>query len=202
LSFQPILLFLLARLAQPTGEDDSRIRGQGAGLGESGELFRHPCYLVLTLLPKAQTVYQHRTNKTWAKREFDHRMTTLDLSHANAVRESMRDMLRHRSQMVDTIMILDTLILGFAFDFVYNGTLPPDGNNNPYMPVWSALMATAQTVTFWSIYFMCRIKTKLDNFMNIMRDEQVDLLWWCTQMLLDKILTLLRRDILFRTSVG
>jgi hypothetical protein len=119
-------------------------------------------------------MYQHKAEKKWASKSYELETSQVELSQANAVRESMRDMLRHRSQMCDTIMILDTLILGFAFDFVYNGTLPPYGNNNPWMPAWSALMCTSQTITFWSIYFMCRIKYKLDCFTRLMRAEQDD----------------------------
>jgi hypothetical protein len=136
--------------------------------------------IIDTSLDAGLNMYQIRQAETchheemhWTRRGFALDQQSLNIDLVNTIREDLRDMLGQRSGRIDNLMLVNTLLLSFAFDFVTNGTFPPEGDDSPFMILYSILMALSLVFPFWSIFFSLEVKNKLDEFLNrVLKEDQ------------------------------
>jgi hypothetical protein len=139
-----------------------------AAMGLAASVFRVAGYISVGF--QAYKIYQkdiyHHEECKETSKAFKTSEQSMNVKLQGVVREDLRDMIRHRSVSLDYMMLLLTLTLQKGgYDFIYNGTLPQNGNTNPYMPLWSGCMALSIIFPFWGVWLIASAKQRLDDFL-------------------------------------
>ena len=91
----------------------------------------------------AQEAYYHKEDMQWVRQAYKLDQRSLNIDIVNTIREDLRDMMGQRSGRIENLMVVNTLLLSFAFDFVTNGTFPPTGDNSPWCVRTSPIVRTS-----------------------------------------------------------
>jgi len=95
----------------------------------------------------------------------------MQLDALSTVREELRDQVHVIIGSLDTLLVVSTLMLATGFGFVVEGSYPSqladrDPDQQPWLVVYSCLMAMSLIFPFWSVIFTLRVRHEVDDVLS------------------------------------
>eukprot|EP00494_Astrolonche_serrata_P028706 UN28973 len=100
--------------------------------------------------------------------EIDSRVLNMNL--VSTLREDLRDLCSQQYSQIDTLMLISTLVMTFAFGFVVEGTFPDieefgKEKFEMIMCLYAIFMGLSIALPFWSVWWCLMCKNNLDDFL-------------------------------------